>query len=103
MEQVARQPPMPGGLPLPVHLVQVSLFCLSWSTQPTGLVNWDETSQPQHFHVVYFSRAQAEGLCADHRDPGGTIGNPSRAAPELSEGASSRWDSSEAKKSPEDV
>lgn len=33
----ARQPPMRGGRSLTIHLVQVSLFCLGWSTQPAGL------------------------------------------------------------------
>ena len=61
-----RQPPM-QGLPLTSHLVQVSLLCLSWGTQPTSLVNWNEIS------TAVFPRCllrQGTGPGVRHTSPG---------------------------------
>ena len=63
---VARLPPMLGGPPLPSIWFRFLCFCLSWCTLPTSLVDWSETSQ--HFRVVCFSWALAQGFCTDHWD-----------------------------------
>ena len=83
-----RQPPM-QGLPLTSHLVQVSLLCLSWGTQPTSLVNWNEISTAL-FPRYLLRQGTGPGFGTHHRDLGRMMRNPSRGALELGERASSR-------------
>lgn len=46
---------------LGTHVIHVvSLFPLSWSTQPTSLAKLNEIVQSRHFGVVDFSGAQAQ-------------------------------------------